>query len=101
MKLLTSSNCSCIIGDRKTARVLVAGERSILYHQEALDGLLFGSRFSIEEPTLDSNEFEGLRVVNDLAVFKQQSDVIIANRHSDELDDVADKLYSRDLFARD
>lgn len=52
----------------------------------------------IYEPTLNSDEFEENRVINDLAKFKEMSDVIITNRKSEELDDVSDKVYTRDIF---
>ncbi len=56
----------------------------------------------IYEPTLeDSSEFVGNTVVNDIAKFKAESDVILANRFSPVLDDVAEKVYTRDLFRRD
>ena len=55
----------------------------------------------VYEPTLDALEFFGSEVTHDLAKFKAECDVIVANRWSDDLSDVADKVYTRDLFKRD
>ena len=55
----------------------------------------------VYEPTLDEPEFFGSEVTHDLADFKVRSSVIAANRWSDELADVANKVYTRDLFGRD
>lgn len=55
----------------------------------------------IFEPTLDVEEFEDYRVVNDLKQFKEISDVIVANRLADELNDVIEKVYTRDIYTRD
>lgn len=55
----------------------------------------------VYEPTLDAPEFFGSEVTHDLEAFKTECDVIVANRWSDELADVADKVYTRDLFKRD
>lgn len=56
---------------------------------------------AIYEPTLKSEEFEGYKVVSDFDEFKQHSDVIIANRFEEALEDVKDKLYTRDIYFRD
>ena len=55
----------------------------------------------VYEPTLDAPEFFGSEVTHDLAAFKAKCDVIVANRWSDDLADVAGKVYTRDLFKRD
>ena len=55
----------------------------------------------VYEPALGADEFEGMRVVEDLAKFKETVDVIVANRQTPELSDVADRVYSRDIFHMD
>lgn len=55
----------------------------------------------VYEPTLSDSEFFGSEVTHDIGYFKQKCDVIVANRWAEELSDVADKVYTRDLFKRD
>ena len=60
-----------------------------------------GIEVVVYEPTLKEDEFFNSRVMRDLEKFKKISDVIVANRMSDDIEDVKEKVYTRDLFARD
>lgn len=94
--------CPSVVGIYR----LVMKSGSDNFRSSAIQGVMRrlkaqGIKIIIYEPTLSEKKFQNSKIIKTLEEFKKRADLIISNRHCDELNDVADKVYTRDIFAKD
>ena len=112
--VLSNSKRKDVIADAILARApkvvgiyrLVMKAGSDNFRSSSIQGVMSRLKFKgveliVYEPVLEQGQFKGARLENDLATFKREADVIVANRWDDDIMDVEDKVFSRDLFRTD
>lgn len=100
-EMILAKNPKCVGAYRLTMK---AGSDN--FRQSAIQGIIMRIRAKgipviVYEPTIKDQYFNNLEVVNDLSEFKKKSSIVICNRVTDELKDISEKVYTRDLFSKD
>lgn len=100
-EMILSKNPKCVGAYRLTMK---AGSDN--FRQSAIQGIIMRLRAKgipviVYEPTIKDKYFNNLEVVNNLSEFKEKSSIVICNRVTDELKDISEKVYTRDLFSKD
>ena len=101
-RALSTAGPKAVVGAYRL--VMKAGSDN--YRSSAIQGVMsevrsLGMEVVVYEPTLEDREFQGMRVLDDIGEFKAECDVIMANRMEPSLEDVMEKVYTRDCFFRD
>ena len=107
-RIFARASANCAEGEHPTVGVfrLAMKSGSDNFRQSSIHDVMqklskMGAKIMIFEPTVQDDLFNGYQIENDLDRFKAESDLIVANRFGKELDDVMEKVYSRDIFGRD
>lgn len=107
-QIFARASSNCVVGDVPTVGVfrLAMKSGSDNFRQSSIHDVMqklsaMGAKIMIYEPTVLGGSFNGYKIENNLEQFKAASDLIVANRFGKELEDVTEKVYSRDIFGRD